>query len=121
MAQCSSESSPLKLNNELSDWLSDHHLPSPMKPDLFTRRDFQLAAYQYDLPTAFIAQTPVTPRDSAKLLVVDSSTTHQHRHFRDLSDLLLPGDLLVINNTRVIPARLIGQKNSGASVEVLLI
>ncbi len=121
MAQCSSESSPLKLNIELSDWLSDRHLPPTMKSDLCTRLDFQLAAYQYNLPAAFIAQTPVTPRDSAKLLVVDSQTTHQHRHFRDLSNLLLPGDLLIINNTRVIPARLIGQKPSGASVEVLLI
>ncbi len=112
---------PLKLNNELNDWVSDRHLPSTMKSDSSTRRDFQLAAYHYDLPAAFIAQTPVTPRDSAKLLVVDSQMTHQHRHFRDLADLLLPGDLLVINNTRVIPARLIGQKPSGASVEVLLI
>ncbi|WP_121970495.1 tRNA preQ1(34) S-adenosylmethionine ribosyltransferase-isomerase QueA [Leptolyngbya sp. BC1307] len=84
-------------------------------------RDRQLAAYSYDLPEALIAQNPVTPRDSAKLLVVESQETCQHRHFRDLSDLLLPGDLLILNNTRVIPARLCGTKHSGGAAEVLLI
>ncbi len=76
--------------------------------------DHQLAAYSYDLPNALIAQNPVTPRDSARLLVVKGNS-HQHRHFRDLADLLLPGDLLVLNNTRVIPARLFGRKQTGSS------
>lgn len=83
--------------------------------------DRQLAAYSYDLPEALIAQNPVTPRDSARLLVVESQETYQHRHFRDLCDLLLPGDLLVLNNTRVIPARLCGTRHSGGAAEVLLI
>jgi S-adenosylmethionine:tRNA ribosyltransferase-isomerase len=83
--------------------------------------EYSLAAYQYSLPPEKIAQTPVTPRDASRLLVVDSPTTHRHHHFRDLPDLLQPGDLLVINNTRVIPARLLGYKPSGAQVEVFLL
>jgi len=83
--------------------------------------DFELSAYGYNLPPSRIAQNPVTPRDSSKLLVIDSSTTHQHSRFYDLADWLLPGDLLVLNNTKVIPARLFGHKTSGAAVEVLLV
>ncbi|MEM8504119.1 MAG: tRNA preQ1(34) S-adenosylmethionine ribosyltransferase-isomerase QueA [Cyanobacteria bacterium P01_D01_bin.1] len=82
--------------------------------------DHQLSAYSYDLPEGRIAQNPVTPRDHSKLLVVDKVQTH-HQHFYDLVDWLSPGDLLVINNTKVIPARLYGHKASGAAVEVLLI
>lgn len=83
--------------------------------------EYSLAAYQYSLPPEKIAQTPVTPRDSSRLLVVDSPTTHAHHHFRDLPTLLQPGDLLVVNDTRVIPARLPGYKPSGAQVEVFLL
>lgn len=90
--------------------------------------DHQLSAYSYHLPEALIAQNPLTPRDSSKLLVVDSLSTHQHKHFYDLDTLLRPGDLLVLNNTQVIPARLFGHKQIdlpnrkvGAPVEVLLI
>ncbi len=98
--------------------------------------DHQLAAYSYVLPDSRIAQNPVMPRDSARLLVVDGQQSHQHRHFHNLIDLLQPGDLLVLNNTRVIPARLFGNKQVvskstrgevepsskiGAAVEVLLI
>jgi S-adenosylmethionine:tRNA ribosyltransferase-isomerase len=83
--------------------------------------EYSLAAYQYSLPPDKIAQTPVTPRDASRLLVVDSPTTHRHHRFRDLPDLLQPGDLLVLNNTRVIPARLWGRKPSGAQVEVFLL
>lgn len=82
--------------------------------------DKELSAYRYELPPASIAQNPVTPRDSAKLLVVNQQH-HQHRHFRDLIDLLKPNDLLILNNTRVIPARLFGRKQSGGAAEVLLI
>lgn len=81
--------------------------------------DYSLAAYQYDLPNQLVAQEPATPRDSSRLMVVDSGTTHVH--FRDLPQFLCPGDLLVINNTRVIPARMYGYKPSGAKVEVLLL
>ncbi len=85
--------------------------------------DFRsLAGYDYELPQELIAQNPVSPRDVARLLVVDSLTHHTHRVFHDLPDLLRPGDLLVMNNTRVIPARLYGRKPSGArKVEVLLV
>ncbi|WOD37437.1 tRNA preQ1(34) S-adenosylmethionine ribosyltransferase-isomerase QueA [Nodosilinea sp. E11] len=83
--------------------------------------DYALEAYQYLLPPEKIAQTPVTPRDASRLLVVDSPTTHRHHHFRDLPTLLRPGDLLVLNDTRVIPARLLGHKPGGAQVEVFLL
>lgn len=83
--------------------------------------DLSLSAYQYVLPPERIAQNPVIPRDSSRLLVVDDPHTHRHQHFRDLPDLLAPGDLLVLNDTRVIPARLAGYKPSGGKVEVLLI
>lgn len=86
-----------------------------------TDLDRLLSSYDYDLPPDRIAQNPVVPRDSARLLVVDSPTTHQHRIFRDLPDLLRPNDLLVLNDTRVIPARLYGRKPNGVEVEVLLL
>ena len=82
--------------------------------------DRSLAAYDYFLPEHLIAQNPVTPRDSARLLVVEERSC-SHRVFRDLPALLQPGDLLVLNNTRVIRARLKGRKISGAEVEVLLL
>ncbi|MEL6555892.1 MAG: tRNA preQ1(34) S-adenosylmethionine ribosyltransferase-isomerase QueA [Cyanobacteria bacterium J06621_11] len=84
-------------------------------------RDLQLSAYSYDLPTERIAQNPVTPRDRSKLLVIDGLETHQHCHFYDLAAWLRSGDLLVLNNTKVIPARLFGQKSTGGAAELLLI
>ncbi|NEQ28274.1 MAG: S-adenosylmethionine:tRNA ribosyltransferase-isomerase, partial [Microcoleus sp. SIO2G3] len=86
-----------------------------------TDSDRLLSSYDYHLPPDRIAQNPVVPRDSARLLVIDSPTTHQHRIFRDLPDVLRPGDLLVLNDTRVIPARLYGQKTNGVAIEVLLL
>ncbi len=84
--------------------------------------DHQLSAYNYDLPPAQIAQNPAAPRDSSRLLVVQSQTQHQHRIFRELTDFLRSGDLLILNNTKVIPARLQGRKVGGsAPVEVLLL
>jgi S-adenosylmethionine:tRNA ribosyltransferase-isomerase len=80
-----------------------------------------LSNYDYELPEDRIAQTPLPKRDSSRLLVVDSPTHHTHSIFRNLSQLLRPGDLLVLNNTRVIPARLHGRKSTGAPVEVLLL
>lgn len=91
-----------------------------MLPDR-PKKDLILASYDYDLPSDLIAQNPVTPRDSSRLLVVDSPTHHQHRSFRDLPDLLQPGDLLVLNDTRVLRARLYGRKDTGTPVEVLLL
>lgn len=89
----------------------------PVTPD----DDRMLLAYDYQLPPERIAQNPVLPRDSSRLLVVNSRNEHQHLMFRDLPEILKPGDLLVVNNTRVLPARLYGQKLSGVHVEVLLL
>jgi S-adenosylmethionine:tRNA ribosyltransferase-isomerase len=86
-----------------------------------TSEDLLLSAYDYELSASQIAQNPVEPRDTARLLVVNSPTQHQHCIFRDLPDLLQPGDLLVLNNTKVIPARLYGCTNRGAQIEVLLL
>ncbi len=83
--------------------------------------DRLLASYHYELPETSIAQTPVVPRDRSRLLVVESPDGCQHRHFHEISDFLAPGDLLVFNNTRVIPARIYGHKTTGAPVEILLI
>lgn len=83
--------------------------------------DYTLEAYTYHLPPEQIAQTPAVPRDSARLLVVTSPTQHQHATVQTLPQWLRSGDLLVLNDTRVIPARLIGQKPGGAVAEVLLL
>ncbi len=83
--------------------------------------DQSLSSYDYELPSELIAQDPVVPRDSSRLLVVNSPTTHYHNIFRDLPNWLQPGDLLVLNNTRVIPARLYGHKLTGSPVEILLL
>ena len=88
--------------------------------------DRSLNGYDYHLPPEMIAQNPVVPRDSSRLLVVDSLDTGinkipSHRVFRDLPVILRPGDLLVMNDTKVIPARLYGRKSTGAQVEVLLL
>lgn len=83
--------------------------------------DQQLSSYDYELPQERIAQTPLEQRDHSRLLVVDSPPRHSHCIFCDLPQLLRPGDLLVLNNTRVIPARLYGHKLTGAPVEVLLL
>lgn len=78
--------------------------------------------FNYDLPEAFIAQTPVEPRDSSRLLVLNRETgTLEHRIFREIGDYLRPGDLLVLNQTRVIPARLLAWKETGGKVEILLL
>lgn len=78
--------------------------------------------FDYDLPERFIAQHPVDPRDSSRLMVLDrGSVSIEHRIFRDIGDYLRPGDVLVLNTTRVIPARLEAYKPSGGKVEILLL
>ena len=84
--------------------------------DLFLKSN-----YFYNLPEELIAQTPVEPRDSSRLLVYNKSTkTIEHKIFRDIVNYLHKGDVLVINNTRVLPARLYGYKDTGAKIEILL-
>ena len=79
--------------------------------------------FMYDLPESSIAQSPIEPRDHSRLMVLDkNSDTVEHKHFYDIIDYLNPGDVLVINDTRVIPARLLGQKvPSGAACEIFLL
>lgn len=78
--------------------------------------------YYYDLPEELIAQTPVEPRDASRLLVYDrKADAITHAHFRDLPDFLREGDLLVINNTRVIPARIFGTIEGKQTVFELLL
>jgi S-adenosylmethionine:tRNA ribosyltransferase-isomerase len=77
--------------------------------------------FWYDLPESSIAQNPMEPRDHSRLLRVDRKTqTFSDYHFYDLPTLLHPGDLLVLNNTKVLPVRLFGKKTTGGEVEVLL-
>ncbi|MEP0806306.1 MAG: tRNA preQ1(34) S-adenosylmethionine ribosyltransferase-isomerase QueA [Chloroflexota bacterium] len=78
--------------------------------------------FDYRLPEASIAQTPAEPRDSSRLLVLHRETGRlEHRIFRDVGEYLRPGDLLVLNQTRVIPARLYARKETGGRVELLLL
>jgi S-adenosylmethionine:tRNA ribosyltransferase-isomerase len=78
--------------------------------------------FDYDLPEDLIAQEPVEPRDAARLLVVDrQADSLTDRHFRDLPDFLRRGDLLIVNDTRVLPARLLARRQTGGQVEFLLL
>ena len=78
--------------------------------------------FDYDLPKHMIAQAPVEPRDASRLLVLHRDDGRiEHRVFRDLGEYLRRGDLLVLNQTRVIPARLHGHKPTGGRVELLLL
>lgn len=79
--------------------------------------------FYYDLPKELIAQTPLEPRDSSRLLVLDrEKQTLEHKHFYDIIDYLNEGDLLVANDSRVLPARIYGIKDeTGAKVEFLLL
>lgn len=81
----------------------------------------RLADFDYDLPADQIAQTPIEPRDAARLLVDRGAAAPEHRHVRDLPELLGDGDLLVVNETRVIPARLRLHRATGGAAEVLLL
>lgn len=78
--------------------------------------------FNYYLPEELIAQAPIEPRDSSRMLVFDKKSGERaDRYFYDLPEFLKPGDVVVVNNTRVIPARLIGRKPTGAVCEVLLL
>lgn len=79
-------------------------------------------SYFYDLPEELIAQYPAEPRDSSRLLVYHKDDGNiEHKIFKDIIDYLHAGDILVVNNTRVLPARLFGKKDTGAKIEILLL
>ena len=78
--------------------------------------------FYYDLPEELIAQTPLEKRDSSRLMTLDRKTGEvEHKHFYDIIDYLNPGDCLVMNDSRVLPARLLGHRPTGGAVEVLLL
>lgn len=78
--------------------------------------------FWYDLPEELIAQTPLEQRDTSRLMVMDRATGNlSHKHFYDIIDFLKPGDCLVMNDSRVLPARLLGHRPTGGAVEVLLL
>jgi len=81
-----------------------------------------LSDFDFDLPPELIAQSPARPRDSARLMVLDRATGKlAHRTFRDLPAYLRPADALVLNDTKVLPARLLGRRPTGGAVEVVLL
>ncbi len=86
-------------------------------------KEMMVTDFDYELPEELIAQTPLSDRPASRLLVLDKETGEvQHKHFRDILDFIRPGDCLVLNDTRVIPARLYGQReDTGAAVEFLLL
>ncbi len=79
--------------------------------------------FYYDLPKELIAQTPVEPRDSSRLLVMNKTSGElEHRHFYDITEYLQPGDCLIVNDSRVLPARIYGsKKDTGGHIEFLLL
>ncbi len=82
----------------------------------------KVSEFNYELPEELIAQTPIEKRDESRLMVLDrSKQTIEHKTFKDIIDYLEPGDCLVRNNTKVIPARIYGKKETGAKVEFLLL
>ncbi len=86
------------------------------------QQDFRLSAYDYHLPPENIAQHPAGRRDDSRLLILDNDSKEiSHRRFADIVDLIACGDMLVINDTRVFPARLSGRKDSGGKIEVFLL
>ena len=89
-----------------------------MEKDIYKKE-----TYFYNLPENLIAQTPIEPRDHSRMLVYNrNNKTIEHKHFYDIENYLTKGDVLVVNNTRVIPARLIGVKTeTGAKIEVFLL
>ena len=83
---------------------------------------YPTSAFEYDLPDSLIARHPAPARDASRLLVVDrTSDAFAHRRFADILEYLAPADALVLNETKVIPARLLGRRTSGAPAEVLLL
>ena len=81
-----------------------------------------VSEFNYNLPEELIAQIPIKKRDESRLMVLDrNKNTIEHKVFKDIINYLKPGDVLVRNNTKVIPARIYGKKETGANVEILLL
>ena len=82
----------------------------------------KLSEFNYELPEELIAQIPIKKRDESRLMILNrKEQTIEHKKFKDIIQYLKPGDVLVRNNTKVIPARLYGKKETGANVEFLLL
>ena len=82
----------------------------------------KVSEFDYELPEELIAQTPIKKRDESRLMVLDKENKKiEHKIFKDILEYLKPGDVLVRNNTKVLPARIYGKKNTGANVEFLLL
>jgi S-adenosylmethionine:tRNA ribosyltransferase-isomerase len=81
-----------------------------------------LSDFDYTLPSELIAQEPVSPRDHARLMTIDRATQRiEHKSFYDCIDFIEPGDVVIVNNSKVIPARLKGQKSTGGKIEIFLL
>src|SRR6056297_1743634 len=86
------------------------------------RKELKKKDFYYDLPEELIAQTPLKKRSNSKLMVLNrEKESIEHNYFYNILDYLNKGDCLVINNTKVIPARLYGEKTTGANIEILLL
>jgi S-adenosylmethionine:tRNA ribosyltransferase-isomerase len=86
------------------------------------KTDLLLSSYNYDLPKELIAQEPLEKRDEAKLLVLDRKNGRiEHRVFKDIVEYLKPGDCVIVNKTKVIPARIYGKRETGGKIEVLFL
>ena len=84
--------------------------------------NMKVSEFNYELPEELIAQTPLEKRDESRLMILDKANqTIEHKTFKDIIEYLEPGDCLVRNNTKVIPARIYGKKETGAKVEFLLL
>ncbi len=85
-----------------------------------TNDQLRLADFDYHLPRKLIAQSPAVPRSSSSLMVLDGSEI-EHRKFYNVVDFLEKGDVLVVNNSKVLPVRLFGKKSTGGRVECLIV
>ena len=90
---------------------------------MLEQTSYHISDFDYELPQGLIAQTPIEPRDASRLLVLNRAMgSIEHAHFRDIGRYLRPGDLLIANQSRVIPARLLGKRaETGGAVELLLL
>jgi S-adenosylmethionine:tRNA ribosyltransferase-isomerase len=88
----------------------------------FYRRIMKIKLFDYELPEKLIAQKPASPRDSSRLMVVNpNKKTTEDRIFHEIIEYLVPGDVLVVNHSKVIPARIFGRKENGITIELLLL